>query len=244
MAEIRTLTKPVDTPADAVDETPVSRDEAAMVAYLKAHPDFLANHPQLLEAMELRHASGAAVSLIERQVEILRGRNARLQDKLQHLIDTARENETRAASVQRLARTLIRAPTLAAVVVGLGQCMRDDFAVDHVFVGVHGSVLKRYDIEGLHRLDAQGPIAKACDDFFRTRLIECGPIEEARAALFFPKAKEPLRSAALVPLEKEKNLGILVLASREPDRFQPRQGKLFLEMTADLMSAAIRARLG
>ena len=51
-------------------------------------------------------------------------------------------------------------------------------------------------------------------------------------------------SAAIVPLEKEKNLGMLVLGSRELERFQPRQGKVFLEMTADLVAAALRARLG
>ncbi len=53
----------------------------------------------------------------------------------------------------------------------------------------------------------------------------------------------PIASAAIVPLEKEKYLGMLALASRDPERFQPRQGKLFLEMTAELVSAAVRARM-
>jgi uncharacterized protein YigA (DUF484 family) len=175
---------------------------------------------------------------------VLRGRCRRLDDRLKELFEVARENELRANNVQRLARTLIRAPTLALVVVGLTKCMRDDFDVDGVFVGVHPNVIRRQDIEGLHRIDAQGPIAKAYTNFFRTRLIECGPIDEARAALFFPHSKAPMQSAAVVPLQKDKNLGVLVLASSEPDRFQPRQGKLFLEMTAELVSAAIRARLG
>ena len=45
-----------------------------------------------------------------------------------------------------------------------------------------------------------------------------------------------------MPLEKEKNLGMLVLGSRDPERFQPRQGRMFLELTAELVSAAVRAR--
>ena len=65
-----------------------------------------------------------------------------------------------------------------------------------------------------------------------------------KAKLLFPKAEAPVLSAAIVPLEKEKNLGLLALGSRELERFQPRQGKLFLEMTAELVSAALRARLG
>jgi uncharacterized protein YigA (DUF484 family) len=225
----------------ALDPPQFNEDEVAV--FLKNHPDFLTRYPQLLEIMELRHAAGTAVSLIERQVEVLRGRCQRLEDRLAQLSETAKENELRASSVQRLARTLLGASTLGQVLAGLTKCMRDDFDIDGVYVGVHPKVTRRNDIEGLHRLDTHNPVVKVYDDFFRTRLIECGPIDAERSALFFPNAKAPMQSAAIVPLEKESGLGMLVLASAEPERFQPRQGKLFLEMTAELVSAAIRARL-
>ena len=238
MAEVKTAAQSAQLP---LEPTPLTDDEVA--AYLKDHPDFLARHPHLLESLELRHAAGAAVSLIERQVEVLRGRAQRLEDRHNQLTQIARDNELRASSVQRLARTLLAAPTLAMVVAGLARCMRDDFDIDAVYVGVQSKVIRRQDIEGLHRLDSHNPVVKAYDNFFRTRLIECGPIDPEKAALFFPHAKKPLLSAAVVPLEKENNLGMLALASTDAERFQPRQGKLFLEMTAELVSAAIRARL-
>jgi hypothetical protein len=219
-------------------------DEAQVVAFLKANPDFLARHPELLERLDLRHASGAAVSLIERQVEILRGKSTRLEDRLKALLDAARDNELRAGNVHKLARSLIRAPTLAATVTALRKCLREDFNVDEAWVGVSAGALKRHDIEGLHVLEPGGPVAKAFDNFFRTRLLECGPLDEARARLLFPQARQLPTSAAIVPLEKEKDLGMLVLASTDPARFQPRQGRLFLDMTAELVSAAVRARLG
>ena len=46
--------------------------EQAVVDYLTAHPDFFTRHPQLLRDLSLPHDSGNAVSLIERQVELLR----------------------------------------------------------------------------------------------------------------------------------------------------------------------------
>ena len=61
-------------------------DDAQVVAFLRANPDFLARHPELFEILELRHASGAAVSLIERQVEILRGKSGRLLGNLVALL--------------------------------------------------------------------------------------------------------------------------------------------------------------
>jgi uncharacterized protein len=129
-------------------------------------------------------------------------------------------------------------------VAALRKCLREDFSVDEVWVGVSAGALRRHDIEGLHVIDPAGPLAKAFENFFRTRLLECGPLDEARARLLFPQARELPASAAIVPLEKEKDLGMLVLASLDPARFQPRQGRLFLDMTAELVAAAVRARLG
>lgn len=218
-------------------------DENEVASYLRLHPDFLLRFPELLETLELQHASGSAVSLIERQVEILRGRSQRLEDRLGSLLEAARDNEKRATSVHHLARTLIRAPTLASAILGLQTSMREDFGIDEVFVGVIGPLLKHTNIDGLARIEPDGAVARAFDDFLRTKLIECGPLSETQARLLFPKAAEIPRSAAIVPLEREKNLGMLVLASRDALRFQPRQGRLFLDMTAELVAAAIRAKL-
>ena len=128
--------------------------------------------------------------------------------------------------------------------MSLWALLREDFAIDEVFVGVHAPKLLRQDIEGLTRIDANGVIVRTWDDFFRTRLAECGPIPEARARLLFPKAATLPTSAAIVPLEKQHNLGMLALGAVDPLRFLPKQGHLFLDMTAELVAAALRARLG
>lgn len=232
MAELKTAQDPAAAP---------ELSEREVVAYLKAHADFLLRHPDLLEAIELRHSAGNAVSLIERQVEMLRARNQRLDDRIHRLMETARENERRSDAVQNLARALLRAPSLGAVAAGVKKSMQEDFGVDAVFVGLSGTQYKRHDIDGLTVIEPGSRLMKAFEDFFRTRLIECGPIEPARATLLFGEVA--VASAAIVPLEKEKSLGMLAFGSSDPQRFQPRQGKLFLERTAALVAAAIRARL-
>lgn len=218
-------------------------DEAQVLAYLKADPLLLTRHPALLEHLEVTHAAGSAVSLIERQVELLRGKNQRLEARLEKLIDTARSNELRADRMLKLALNLIRAPSLAAIAAALRTSMRDEFALDDVFIGLHPPLFRRHDIDGIVPIDAAGPIARAWDNFLRTRLIDCGPIEPAKAGLLFPKSDVTIASAAVVPLERDKHLGFIALGSADAERFQPRQGKVFLEMTAELVSAAIRTRL-
>jgi uncharacterized protein YigA (DUF484 family) len=226
----------------AVETAAPTLDSEQVVAFLRGHADFLTHHPELLEILEFKHGSGSAVSLIERQVDILRAKNQRLEDRLQLLLDAARENEKRSDHIHRLARTLIRAPTLGGVVAGLRQRMREDFDVDEIFIGLNPAVYKRHDIDGLVPVATDGRIGKAFENFLRTRLVECGPLAEDRARLLFPQTEPLPASAAIVPLEKEKNLGMLVLGSRDPERFQPRQGRMFLELTAELVSAAVRAR--
>lgn len=230
--------------ADEASEVQAKLDDAAVAEWLTAHPDFFARHPDLLEQVDLHHASGGAVSLIERQVEALRTKNAQVEARLHRLLEAARDNEARVLKLQKLARTLLRAPTLASVVSGLRKVLREDFAIDEVFVGVHAPKLLRQDIAGLTRIDANGVIVRSWDDFFRTRLAECGPISETRARLLFPKAATVPASAAIVPLEKQHNLGMLALGAVDPLRFLPRQGHMFLDMTAELVAAALRARLG
>lgn len=238
------MTQDTEKNPEAEPATTPALEESDVAAYLRAHPNFLSRNPELLEFLELQHTSGSAVSLIERQVDILRGRSQRLEDRMSNLLDAARDNERRATSVHSLARALIRAPTLASAILGLQTSMREDFDIGHVFVGIMSPLMKHKNIDGLVRLDPDGTIARNFDDFFRTKLIECGPLDEPRAKLLFPKAETLPQSAAIVPLEKEKNLGMLVLGSSDPARFQPRQGKLFLDMTAELVAAAVRARLG
>ena len=221
----------------------INLNDDQVVTFLGAHPDFLSRHPELLEMIELKHSSGSAVSMIERQVDILRAKNQRLEDRLARLLDAARDNQKRADSVHKLARTLIRAPSLAGIAAGLRQCMREEFDVDEVFIGLNPLYYKRHDIDGVAQVEPESKIGKAFENFYRTRLIECGPISEAKSKLLFGKAEQLPHSAAIIPLEKEKNLGMLALGSRDSDRFQPRQGKMFLELTAELMSAALRARI-
>jgi len=234
MAEL-TATKD-DTPAPKLNEREVA-------AYLRHYPDFLSRHPDLLDAIELRHKAGSAVSLIEKQVDLLRAKNQRLEGRLERLVETARENEHRAENVLKLARTLIRAPSLAAVAAGLTKCMREDFGIEEVFIGISAAQFKRHDIQGIVPIEPDSKIARAFENFFRTRLIECGPMAEDKTLLLFPKQEKPVLSVAVVPLEKERSLGMLALGSADAERFQPRQGKLFLELTADMVAAAVRARI-
>ena len=70
-------------------------DEEAVASYLSATPEFFDRHAQLLARIRLPDTrSGAStVSLVERQVEVLRERNRQLERKVKDFVDVAREND-------------------------------------------------------------------------------------------------------------------------------------------------------
>ena len=78
--------------------------EDTIAEYLKANPEFFERHAGLLNSLRLPHdAGGAAVSLIERQVPVLRQKNLKLERKLKDLLDVARSNDALATRIHALA---------------------------------------------------------------------------------------------------------------------------------------------
>ena len=79
-----TTTQPTQTASDNLTETSVED-------YLKERPGFFERRPQLLATMKVQHpTTGQTVSLIERQVALLREQNRGLEEKLMELVEIAR----------------------------------------------------------------------------------------------------------------------------------------------------------
>lgn len=220
-------------------------DDEQVASWLADNADFFERHPEALEAMTLRHATGGnAVSLIEHQVLRLRERNHQLQSRLKTLLDTARENESRVLHLQDLARALIVARNLTDVFKALDAGLKRDFSVDAIYLGIKSDHARDSDVAGLHYLVEQDSTYEVFKDFFRSPRPICGPLTERQVGQLFPDEPGLLKSAAIMPLGKPVMLGMLVVASREPKRFRPDIGTFFLELIADLVAAAALVHLG
>src|SRR5580698_4779025 len=84
-------------------------EEQAVAQYLHRNPDFFEQHPQLLARLRLQHPrNGATVSLIERQVEVLREKIQTQEQKLAEFVHVARANNLLAEKIHRFTRRLLR----------------------------------------------------------------------------------------------------------------------------------------
>jgi uncharacterized protein YigA (DUF484 family) len=103
--------------------------------FLGKHPDFFREHPELLGRLEVPHTtSGPAVSLVERQVQVLREQNQRARKQLHELIEIARQNEELARRMHKLALTLMDAAEPKDIFSTLYDNLRKNFRADKVSV--------------------------------------------------------------------------------------------------------------
>ncbi len=222
-----------------------SRDQE-VAEYLMAHPNFFAEHPELLSSISIPHPSGSATSLVERQLAVLREQNGDLDRRLHELVAVARENDQLSERMHELAIALIGARTLQQVLSVVRRSMVEEFAADRAVIRV-GHRLAGGAEDPLGDPDifvgAEDPGLKLFEDLFKNGRPECGRIQSSKVHYLFGEASQQVGSTALIPLTGEGWRGLLAVGAAEPDRFQPGMGTLFLGRMGKLVSGALQTHL-
>lgn len=193
-----------------------------IVEFLKQHPDFLQKHPEVLDHLVLHHDTGdGAVSLMERQIKVLRERQAANREKLAEWVRVGRENDAIAERIHHFTLSLLQAHDEADLITRVRASLRTDFDIVSVRLLLDPEL--RPDIETLL------PAA-------RTR---CGhfPLEQRRIA--FGDEAESIASMALVPIGPTASLGAMALGSIDAERFTPAMSTDFLARMGELIGAAL-----
>src|SRR5262245_15953432 len=104
------------TTREARGLTTADSEEESVARYLQHNPDFFERQQPLLARLRLPHArSGATISLVERQVEVLREKQSTLEAKLAEFVRVARANDAIAEKLHRFTRRLLRTRSRAEV---------------------------------------------------------------------------------------------------------------------------------
>ena len=146
----------------AQDLKPEAIDEQTITQYLQQHPDLFDRHPQLLTRLRLQHPrNGTTVSLIERQVEVLREKHAALEQKLAEFVRVARDNDSLADRIHRFTRRLLRTTTRAEALAQIEASLREDFDAYHTVLVLQvpkgtasapsGDSASQFPARGVHR---------------------------------------------------------------------------------------------
>jgi len=225
-------------------------------AFLRRHPDFIRERPELLEALELPHPTPqGVVSLIERQVAVLRRRNRELEQQLQALVQVARENDRLNERMQRLTVALLEAESLGDLLSALHESLVGEFKADGVSLRLFRPAPPRAEaLEDLVDLawDARdGAEAAELGTLLRPGARPlCGPLRHEQYAYLFGPRAEAMGSAAVLPLTAPpapglppQLVGLLAVGSADPRRYHAGMGTLFLAHLGRVVGRALARHL-
>ena len=201
---------------------PDTLDPREVEAFLTAHPNFLQDRPGLLAVLNLPHGGEGAVSLVERQVSVLRERSIASRQKLAELSDIGRENDRLLDATRN---------TILALLAGENRADLTGIWRDQV-IGTFQA-----EMGALVWLDESSDDAE--EALLASKLIRQGGFSgvlrlEEMETVFGTAAAEG--SAALVAIRSgEDDIGVLGVGSHDTQRYQAEDGTLFLEYLAEVI---------
>jgi len=216
--------------------------EEAVRAYLAAHPDFFVRNPKLLGKLRIPHETGGTVSLVERQVSMLRQKEVKLERQLRELIQVARENDVLAAKIHKLGIHLLAADTLNTTVKSVETAMRSGFGADHAVLVLFGNPDNFDDVDAgrfFRAIQREDEALRPFATFLEGSSPRCGQIRDSQRTFLFRGDADDVGSVALVPLGNKAGIGFLAIGSVDANRFHPGMSIDFLSRVGDLISGAL-----
>jgi uncharacterized protein YigA (DUF484 family) len=226
------------TPASGSSATGVQGiTEGDIADYLAASPGFFERHAELLGAIQLTSPHGhRAVSLQERQMEMLRDKIKGLEHRIIEMIRHSQDNMAVADKLHRWTRTLMLTANAADLPGVLVSELLSEFLIPQGAIRVWGAA------EAFAALPFARPVSDDMRTFASSLSVPyCGVNAAFEAASWLDDAPT-VRSLAMIPLRDESSpiaFGLLVLASPDATRYTADMGTDFLERIGELASAAL-----
>ena len=209
--------------------------------FLRDNPTFLDENTDILETMVLPHNSGKAVSLVERQVGVLRDRNSEMRSRLDNMLQTAKDNDLLFEKTKRLVLNLLEAKTLGALVEAVYDSLGKDYGIEFYSLTLFG------DDKKLPRTMARVATTEKANERVGTLIganrAVCGILREDEMVFLFGERGRQVGSVAAVPLRYDSLYGILAVGNRDPNFYKSSMGTLFLSYIAEILNRVLPGHL-
>ncbi len=213
--------------------------EAMVSEYLRNNPDFFNRQSALVAELNIPHEHGASLSLVEKQLAVLRQQNRESRRHLSELIETVRRNEALAVRVHHLVLSLIEAGELKTIFETVYESLKENFQADRAVIRlfaepVAADALMKEFVDD----DSMQALFKG---FIEKRLPSSGQIQRWQQDFLF--GDKLVASAVMVPLYGDGWEGILAIGSFDAARFQPSMGVELLGNLGEVLSLLLKPRI-
>ncbi len=240
---IKTIKKELNSEKISAEQEQQLATDLELISLLRNNPDILQRYPELLTILEISHQSGAAISLIERQVAMLRQQNQTQENRLCELMDVARDNERLAKSRHSLAISLLAAHDLDDVISLVLDVLTNELVADYAVIKLFSENKETIAHSSDLFVDASDKSLKAFKTMLEHKNTVCGKATEKQKKYLFEENADSIKSVAIIPLVAGANLGLIGLGANNVERFELSMGTDFLSQVGDLVSASLAVHL-
>ncbi len=214
---------------------PLDRPGADDVArYLQEHPDFFQGREHLLETLNVPHGSHT-VSLIERQVAVLRERNVGAREQLDTLVEFATRNHEIFEKTVRLILALLDAEDVNSLFQSLEESLAKDFGCT-----AYGLIVFDAQPRQINHFATCVTLTTAHEyvaDIVNADGPTLGVLNDLQQDFLFRHASATVRSALVLPVRSGNTIvAVLALGSGDADYFNPDMGTTFVNFIADALA--------
>lgn len=208
-----------------------------VAAWLRRHPGFLKQFPDLALTLVVPRDDGPTASLASYQLEVLRDKNRELSRRLADLGHTAQVNERLAVRTQQLTLALMKQSTVADTLRAMAAALEEDFDGDLVRLVMHTPVAGLEQAPWLQIIPADSPLLGPFRDCLKDGEPLCGRLQPDKNAVLYGARAEEIQTTALLPLP---GVGLIAVGSHDGNRFYPGMGTLFLRMIGEALVVALQ----
>ena len=214
--------------------------EVGVVDFLRSHPDFFTEHTDLLNRLSVPHQAGTGiVSLIEKQVQIMRRRIEDLEQKLEQTEHEESFNIHLVENVRRLAFDLLNTENPEEFHRKLVDGLSAHYKADQFRLYVFTRLPTPNDCGGIRFRTANAGIKCLFTGVFNHHRPLCGSLQDEHIKAVFGNDAEFIRSTVLIPLKLERWEGLLALGSRQWNYYHHGLSLELLVMVSDIASKVI-----
>ncbi|MEN5427716.1 DUF484 family protein [Stenotrophomonas pennii] len=208
-----------------------------VAAWLRRHPGFLKQFPDLALTLVVPRDDGPTASLASYQLDVLRDKNRELSRRLADLGHTAQVNERLAVRTHQLTLALMKQDSAADTLRAMAATLEEDFDGDLVRLVVHVPVPGLEQAPWLQVVAADSPLLGPFRDCLKDGEPICGRLQPEKNAVLYGARAEEIQTTALLPLP---GVGLIAVGSHDPNRFYPGMGTLFLRMMGESLVVALK----
>jgi hypothetical protein len=203
--------------------------------YLQTHPDFFNYYDELLESLTLVQPNrGNVVSLVAKQLENFKNKQSKLESQLHYLVKIATENDLCASRMHQLTLALLSSTNLEMAINNLKKVLTECFLIDFFALKIvqenNNVVVSDYFIAPGHKNTACLTVELI------HKIPRCGLLNLVQNKILFAEYAAEVKSCAIIPILLPNLRALLVIGSRDENRFHYSMGNLFLTQLSEIVA--------